>query len=964
MLRTLFPLFDKKRIRRTRPVLPDEPAEPAVADGDTVPAGEGEPLVVAGREALRRPGKLDTGAEQKVYQTGPSLLDYLPWAEFLDHEQCLLLDDGVSVGAVYAISPVATEGRTLDRLTQIRDTVEDALQDSFDEHDDNPWVVQFFCQDEDNVDAYLDGLKAYVKPHARDTAFTRDWLAVTGRHLRGIARPEGLFTDTLITGQPWRGQQRRTRMVIYRHVGHHSRDPMPPVAMLNQVGERVTSALSGAGILSVRQNGAQVHDWLLRLFNPAPQWVDKTTLYREARYFDRRETPEGAMPVRNDFAETLWFTPPRSDVEHGVWWLDDKAHCAVPVEKLRRPPEPGQLTGEQARGEKKINALMDTFPAGTMVCMTIVVQPQDTLEADFTRLAKNAVGENTDSGRVRQDVKTVKEYLGNRHKLYRAGLTFLLRADNVEALNHKRVALSTVLLGAGLQPVRPEFDVAPLNTWLRALPMCFNPRTDKKHWYTRLTWVQHLAGLLPVTGRETGTGHPGMSFFNRGGDTLTFDPLNKLDRSQNAHLLLFGPTGAGKSATLCALLSQLMAVHRPRLFIAEAGNSFGLLAQYFKRLGLTVHVVSIKPGSGVTLPPFSYAHRLVEEALSALPVEVDENDLPDITEDNSDEDKRDILGEMEISARMMITGGDAKEEAELKRADRAMIREALMMAARRTYEEGRQMLPSDLQQALYAISTDDSERRNAQRRARAAEMAESLGMFTQAGSFEAELFNREGSLWPEADVTLIDLGHLAREGYEAQMALTMVSLTNTINNIAERDQYTGRDIVFTVDEAHIVTVNPLLAPYMTKIVKMWRKLGAWLWLATQNLRDYPDIAGKMLNMAEWWVCLTMPPEEVKEISRFKALTPEQEAVLLSARKLSGCYTEGVVLAKNIEALFRAVPPSLYLALGMTEKEEKAERRQIMDQSGCSELDAAIRMAAAFDRQRGLSTPGQGEEAPC
>ncbi|SQA98006.1 conjugative transfer ATPase, PFL_4706 family [Cedecea neteri] len=104
---------------------------------------------------------------------------------------------------------------------------------------------------------------------------------------------------------------------------------------------------------------------------------------------------------------------------------------------------------------------MDTFPEGTMVCMTIVVQPQDTLEADFTRLSKNAVGENTDSGRVRQDVKTVKEYLGNRHKLYRAGITFFLRADNVEVLNHKRVALSTVLLGAGLQPVRPEFDVAP-----------------------------------------------------------------------------------------------------------------------------------------------------------------------------------------------------------------------------------------------------------------------------------------------------------------------------------------------------------------------------------------------------------------------------------------------------------------------------------------------------------------------
>ena len=224
-------------------------------------------------------------------------------------------------------------------------------------------------------------------------------------------------------------------------------------------------------MICVRQNGAQVHDWLLRHFNPNPEWVEKETLYRDAAYFDSRDTPEGAMPVQNDFAETLLFTPPVSDPDQGVWWFDNQAHCAIPVEKLRRPPEPGTLTGEQKRGEKKINALMDMFPEGTMLCMTIVVQPQDTLENDFNKLSKNAVGENTESGRVRQDVAQVREYLGNRHKLYRAGITFLLRAGDLTTLNHKRVDLTNVLLGAGLQPVRPEFDVAPLNTYLRALPM-------------------------------------------------------------------------------------------------------------------------------------------------------------------------------------------------------------------------------------------------------------------------------------------------------------------------------------------------------------------------------------------------------------------------------------------------------------------------------------------------------------
>ncbi|STQ14814.1 putative plasmid-like protein [Enterobacter cloacae] len=37
-------------------------------------------------------------------------------------------------------------------------------------------------------------------------------------------------------------------------------------------------------------------------------------------------------------------------------------------------------------------------------------------------------------------------------------------------------------------------------------------------------------------------------------------------------------------------------------------------------------------------------------------------------------------------------------------------------------------------------------------------------------------------------MTIVDLGTLAREGYEAQMAVAVISLLNTINNIAEREQ--------------------------------------------------------------------------------------------------------------------------------------------------------------------------------
>ncbi|MGJ0624657.1 conjugative transfer ATPase [Xenorhabdus bovienii] len=908
-------------------------------------------------KVLHRPGKLRDADEAAIYRGNPSIIDYLPWVEYLEDGQCLLLDDGVSVGAVYRIEPVATEGRPMERLVEIRDQLEDAIQDSLEEDDMSPWVVQFFCQDENDPTGYLNTLRDYIKPWAQGSAFTQAFLAESERHLNSIARPAGIFHDSLITGQPWRGQQRQTRMVVYRWLPAHKSQANTPtlasVAALNQVCERLVSSLASAGVMAIRQHGGQIHGWLLRHFNPAPDWgMAKADFYHTVRY----ETPRPHdLPVRNDFAESLWFTPPVSDPDQGIWWFDGLPHTAVPVERLRRPPAPGTLTGEVKRGDN-INALMDMLPEGTVVSLTIVAQAQDTLEERFTRLAKNAVGENTESARVRQDVQEVKELLGRRHKLYRSALTCLVRGQDVADLEHRVHQLSSTLLTAGLQPVRAAFSVSPLNAYLRALPMGFNPQKDKKHWYSRLTWVQHLAGLLPVTGRSTGTGHPGFSFFNRGGAPLTFDPMNKQDRTQNAHLLLFGPTGAGKSATLCASLVQLMAIHRPRLFIVEAGNSFGLLADYYESLGLTVNKIGIKPGCGVSLALFADAHQLLQ--LSPGQLRINETDIPDSDEGQDEGDEqRDILGEMEIAARLMITGGEKREEERLTRSDRGLIREAIMMAAHTSFAEERQMVASDLQNALYAIARNHRQDEHGQplitahRRARADEMAGAMSMFTQG--VEGELFNRPGIPWPEVDVTLIDLGTLARENYSAQMALAMVSLINKVNNLAERDQYLDRELILVIDEGHITTTNPLLSPYMTKVVKMWRKLGAWLWLATQNLADYPDTAEKMLNMAEWWLCLTMPPDEVEQIARFKKLTEEQKAVLLSASKLPRCYTEGGVLAKKIEALFRVVPPSLYLALGMTEKEEKAERRVLMREHQCSELEAAMLVARRMDVARGL-----------
>ncbi|HAT7593435.1 type IV secretory pathway, VirB4 component [Klebsiella variicola] len=859
------------------------------------------------------------------YRKGPSFVDWLPWVEFLPESQTLLLEDGRSVGAVFELIPVGTEGRSTVFLEQVRDTVTDALQDAFDEHERAPWVVQFCCQDEDDSEAWLETLAAYAAPEIRDSAFTREWLTQMANHMANLTRDEGLFLDNTVTRTRWRATWRRTRMVVYRWLPGLSPDEPSPEETLNHICERLTAGLKAAGISAVRQNEQAIHRWLVRWFNPAPPVEDKKAFWRQL------DLPEAeSLPVITDFAERLLTSEPRSDAENGVWWLDNRPHKVVVVDRLRKAPPPGLLTGETSRGDG-INALFDLLPAGTIMNLTVVVYPQDKLEQHISHLADRAIGDNTDSEYTRRDCHEVRSYLKDGHKLYRSTLAFYLHAPDTDTLFRQQRQLHSLLLNAGLVPVQEQHEVAPLSHWLRWLPMCFDPLRDLRGLYTQLNFVQHIAGLMPVYGRETATGHPGICYFNRGGAPLCFDPLNKLDRAQNGHLLLLGPTGAGKSATLNAKIAQLMALHRPRLFIIEAGNSFGLMADYAAAHGLTVNKISLRPGSGVTLPLFADAWRLVEQAVTdAEPPEDEESD---------GYDQRDVLGEMEITARLMITGGEAKEDARLTRPDRAMIRQAIIAAAHTCYEEKRQTLTQDIRDALFALSRDASLPET--RRQRAYEMAESINLF--CAGFEGELFNREGQMWPEADITLVDLATFAREGYEAQLAISYISLINHINNLGERDQHLARPIVNITDEAHIITINPLLARFLTKGSKMWRKLGIWLWLATQNLADFPDEAKKLLNMIEWWELLVMPPEEIDQVCRFKALTEEQRQLLRSAVKSPGQYTEGVVLSPRVEALFRVVPPALYLALAMTEKHEKAERMRIMREMGCSEVEAAIRL---------------------
>ena len=344
--------------------------------------------------------------------------------------------------------------------------------------------------------------------------------------------------------------------------------------------------------------------------------------------------------------------------------------------------------------------------------------------------------------------------------MWRVFAGVFVRARNQPQLERRIDQAIAVLNGQGLRVIAPQHDPLAHDSFIRALPFGYDYAQDRQFYSrrARLWHSDHAVRLLPFFGRSIGTRHPGIVQFNRGGEILGFDPLHEEDRRKNAHALILGPTGAGKTSLLIYQLLNLLAARAPRLFLITALPTFHLFADWCLRSGLRVARRSIGYDD-VTLPPFSAASELKKDYQSG----------------------RDPLGELEILARLMITGGNPEDEKKMRRHDLDMIRSAIEQAANNTPSD-RQTMTSDVVAALNQAAggqlgdTIIPE----PRRQTAADMASAMHLYCTGAT--GRIFDRPGEAWPDVDVTVIELGYFARSGYEDKLG----ACSNLINEDPSR----------------------------------------------------------------------------------------------------------------------------------------------------------------------------------
>lgn len=905
---------------------------------------------------------LTIGSVRRTYQLPPSLLNYLPWVEFDEESQSVLLHDK-SVGAVFELSLVSSEAKPDSYLQQLRDGLQGIFQDTFPPYRDeeSPWILQFYVHEELSMQYLYQRIANYIQPTAQNSPFKETYLNLMKNYCDWLSKSEGMFYDDKVTDSAFHGGERKVRVAIYRHYSKKMALSRSKTALqdLNHVATGFISKLNGIGINVKRLNYIEFRDWLIRWFNPNPSVAHDNN----EELIKLIPPPEkDNQPFGYDFAEQLFYSVPESNDKEGLWYFDGLPHRYLSIQHLTKVPDIGQLTRERAFGNYRYG-LVDKFPEGTTFVMTVVIQSQETVKNHLERIEETARKSNSTAALITfEDCHIAKAAVEKGNYLFPTHLGIYLRGENKEDLIDKETKLEALLINNGFHVLKGEHDLVPIHSYLNNLPFCYNYQFDKKNLYrSGYIFGKQLANLLPLYGRERGTGHPLIQFLNRGGESLTLDPFNPKDKDQNSHLLLLGSTGSGKSATSTDLLIKLIGAYRPYLVMVDAGNSFHLLKDYFAECGLSVHHVAVTHDNPPILNPFVDSEKMlkqidaIEKGLSEREIAKLEFQLTQDIEAAKEASKekleddagnsRDYMGEMALAAQLMITGGEKKEQENLTRQDRMLILDALVRAARSAKAQGfNQMIPSDVVAALQAMAVELAKHnKEPEKQTRLRMMADSMGFFCK-DTIASLVFNRRGEPWPNSDITLFEQGLFKDEGYEAHNALAFMGLMSRTMGKAESRQFEERFTVVFGDEIHTITKNLLTVVYLTKCAKMSRKFGLWLWLATQNVSDFPQEARKILSMIEFWICLGMSEAEMKSVEEFRKLSEEERDLFRSVRKAARKYVEGVLLCPRIKALFRNVPPRLSLALAMTEKHEKAERRKLMNQYHISELEAAEKIA--------------------
>ena len=868
------------------------------------------------------------------YQTrAHSLPDHLACVDFCDEKNLFLLNDGISVGSGFELGSIAAEAASPEYLQQVFEKIRDTFAHVVPMHQHDPWVMQMYVQDEYSLSHALNHIKQSIEPRFLDSAFTKDYLERLSSLFNKMSRPEGLFLDPK-TGMPFRGRIRRVRALFYRRYSTLKPTRADAIIEHEDVMTQIAQKLQSPGLSLKRLTGRSYYHWWVHWFNPRPALTggDTSQLLEQFPY-------PSSKPAGFNLPQNVFFTPPETDDKGFVF--DGLKHRVLYVDGLKEAPAIGLISREKPQANPKHRyALLDKLPEGSIYTIQVTFASDETLDAHLMRIEKGIIGTSLKPTEVRDDIKVARDELSTGNRLFWVNQAIYYRAADEAALMHIEKELQTLFVDAKMPLIASQFDCHPINSYLNALPFNFVPTFAKKHLcFDRLMYASEIAALLPVYGRNQGAKHlPCLTFFNRLGEPVLFDPLHPDFISQNSHMALFANSGGGKSVAMGWMINSLMATKNARIVLFEMGNSFDRMLIHCREKGKIAKqlLLSNQKGKAVPLNPFCEAYKAIPEITSMLSDEKAEALAKEMIElqgslhekatqrASFNDESRSFLAELTLALRTMITEANEIEERAFTLADETVLIEVLSDAILTSFQAN---IPQMLtEHVLEAFARRIDKEIVPRKKDRILDMHDRLKSYV-INSNKSRFFNVPTEPLGDFDIFHVDISAIKDD--KGKLALVMVSLLPRILAMAEANQDDSRPTFLFIDEAHIQFQIPSVVMSALLIAKVARKLGLWLVPSTQNVADMnSEMATKILSLIETWILLGVDEKELTDVQKSKQLTPEQIALIRDIDSQKGLYAEAVLLGSRYQGLFRVIPTRYLLALLLNEKSEKAERHTL------------------------------------
>lgn len=815
---------------------------------------------------------------EKIFDEKFSLVDYLPWADYVDGY--FVQVDG-SIGRIWELRPAETELSSPAQLDELANTIAALI---------NRIPMHLHCQLILLCDSEVESVLAKYKAAGSDNKNEIVNAIIEEKIAHVQNSKEGFFDKSRDNFYP-----RRIRILFtirYFPVGNKAKASILDSDSL--LRERL--AQEWGVNKKVVQKACDFIETSLQSINLSFVNIDEKeliqTLYRLLNPNRAKSVP--AARVNDEFIrEQVLFNAPTALPEG--WVLDGYHTRVVSIKELPHHTFTGMFSSETGTADRF--CLLDILKDFMFVINFVV--PNQEAALDVLKFNKKfAFLQNNSSNDINEEALEKKEELssvisetfkGGQAIVY-ARIHFCLKAKTVEEVEHAATTLINVLSRLNSDGLKEEI-IAP-SLFLTCLPLNFDYSHENDIRRSKKLLSDNLSDMVPLYGSFTGTKTPAQFYLNRRGEPVFVDFF---DSETNPHGIVIGASGAGKSFWTNDFIYQNYRLGS-HFFVLDKGNSYRKTCDVLGGQYITFDLA--KP---MTINPF----------------------VGQPTSDN--------LAFLVDMLSIMASGNDERDR--LSREDKGFLLGAVL----ETYQRGSggEVVLSDLINVLNdsVFNAKASAGMNIGPR-----LALKLSHFTARGQY-GKFFDGKNQFKIDSRFTVFELANLS--SHPDLQLVVLLNLMFFITNFVSEEKMLKERKFLLIDEAWQLLKMSNTADFIANAFKTFRKYRCSAVAITQEVADLLQQKSGLAIIANTANKIFLKQELgiISKIQEDLKVSDEIATALRSVKTVKGKYSEALVITPSNSGVIRLVPNPFLYWVASSESRDNDYLREIQKELGGNLLEA-------------------------